>query len=367
LSGHDRMQVMRRGLSRFLRTHPTHPLRGVATFIRHERAYARNGGISDWAETLRSGFLTRSRQMYDFARHGSDLYLSDYARLTRTAHVNGSWAEYLDDKLCFHVLFDEHLRLPRLFGVFADGRFAALHGGVGDIFDLLSLQGRLVIKARRGSFGRKVYMVRQEAGGGIAVNGIRLRPDERLHDRIAEGSDYVVTEFVEQARYASRIYPATPNTVRLLTLLDPEGSGPFIAAAVHRFGGHGSGPIDNFSCGGLSAEVDIFTGKLGPAARFSREGVEWHSRHPDTDESVEDVQIPGWQNLRDTLLAEVARLKIPYVGWDVIVTDNGFRVIEGNSHSGMHVFQVHRPLLVDPRTRAFFTHFGVILRPGGHQ
>lgn len=53
--------------------------------------------------------------------------------------------------------------------------------------------------------------------------------------------------------------------------------------------------------------------------------------------------------------------QLPYVGWDIVVTDPGeFTVIEGNTCSGVRVFQVHRPLLDDPRVRRFYEHHDVI-------
>jgi len=361
MPGGEPWMAARRGVSRLLRTHPRHPLRGLATFVRHERAFSRGRTLRDRLETVRSGFLSRSRELYDFARYDPALYLTDYARLTRTLHINGSWSGYLDDKLSFHAVFDGRLPLPRLRGILVGGRFVPTRGGgdEGTLEALLEARHALVLKPRHGSFGHGVHLVRADPKGGVRVNGVALA-GERLLERFPADDDYIVTDFVEQAPYATRIHPQTTNTLRVLTILPADGDAPFLAAAVHRFGGRGSGHLDSFSGGGVSAEVDLGSGRLGPAARLTRNGVEWHSHHPDSGQPVERTQVPHWDSVREALLAAVEELAVPYVGWDVVVTEKGFRVIEGNSHSGMHVFQAHRPLLADPRVRRFFEHHGVV-------
>ncbi len=54
---------------------------------------------------------------------------------------------------------------------------------------------------------------------------------------------------------------------------------------------------------------------------------------------------------------------MPYVkhaGWDVIVTDDDFVVIEINDHPGNRTLQVHEPLLRNDRLREFYEREGVI-------
>lgn len=49
-----------------------------------------------------------------------------------------------------------------------------------------------------------------------------------------------------------------------------------------------------------------------------------------------------------------------YVGWDIIVTDDGYKIIEGNNYSDVNLLQIHRPLLADPRVRRFYLYHGII-------
>jgi hypothetical protein len=51
---------------------------------------------------------------------------------------------------------------------------------------------------------------------------------------------------------------------------------------------------------------------------------------------------------------------LPYVGWDVVVTDDGIRILEGNSNSGLDGIQHYGPLLADPRVRRFYESRGAM-------
>ncbi|WP_435333403.1 sugar-transfer associated ATP-grasp domain-containing protein [Haloarchaeobius sp. TZWWS8] len=339
----------------------------------------------------RHGFLTRSDVLFDLDRHSIDDYLSDYERFVGTPDINGTWSHALDHKLVFHWMlggFAEHR--PTVYGLLRDGRFlpaGALHesdgtvqltadGDSGDaatrVVDLLEREGDLVLKWKSGGGGNNVLLCSadptgEELDGGdgdrILVNGDAESRDAFAR-RVRDLDDYLVCEFVEQASSQARLYPDTPNTIRMITMCDEKGS--FVAMAIQRMGSDRSYPMDNFSQGGLNAEIDVETGELTAATQLPESGEPvWHETHPDTGSRIAGTEIPGWEQIRDKVLGIAAHNQhVPYVGWDVLPTDDegGFTIVEGNSYPGTKAMQVHRPLLEDDRVRRFYDSHDVLVR-----
>ncbi len=314
----------------------------------------------------RRGFLGESYVFYDLRRNNPRQYVSDVRRYLRTPFINGEFAPVLDNKLIFHETLDRFPGLtPDVFGLISDGRVHSdlhpdHHGDpVAFILELLQSRSNLVIKPVTGGGGGGIDFLLRERG--------RLMMNGRVSDRPAIGAAPAgpkrkpICEFVRQHDTIAALYPGTSNTLRILTALDRDG--PFVAAAILRIGCRRSEPFDNWLRGGLSAPVDLSTGVLGRACSLADEHdrVEWHERHPDTGSMIADVELPHWRTIKETILALVARLGfLRYVGWDALITAEGFKLLEGNNYAGLASIQVHGPLLANPRLRAFYVTHGVI-------
>ncbi|WP_231587841.1 sugar-transfer associated ATP-grasp domain-containing protein [Halostagnicola sp. A56] len=335
--------------------------------------------------------MSKSGVLYDFETHDPSTYLSDYQRFIRSSRINGHWNALIDNKLAFHrVLGEFPSHRPSVYGLLRGGDFhlfdpddraVASDGGSEfesqnqpaldasqptmdplEWFDAtLSNGDQLVLKWFSGGGGNNVHFLEQRDGSYL-YDGT-AKTDAELADVLGSLEDYLVCEFVEQADYADELFSDTTNTVRVLTMYDEQAREPFIPIAIHRIGSSDSAPVDNFSNGGLSAEVDRETGQLSAGAEYPYDGtVDWHETHPETGARIEGTAIPGWKAIRERLLEVAGTLShLSYVGWDLVVTSTGeFKIIEANSYPGVASLQVHRPLLAESRTRRFYRRHHVV-------
>lgn len=320
---------------------------------------APNVPLRDRLRMFRSGFRSRVYYLYDFdgdERYGA--YVSCVSRYFETATIN-SEPELLNEKDKFYQMMgDEGFgdRLPAVLGRLEDGVY---HGSYGDPLDLLRREKRVVIKGITGSGGTNVHTVEAD-DGSVLWDGTELSESEFEHE-LSGLHDSIVTAYCEQCDLFESFYPASANTVRVLTM-NPADGDAFVATAILRVGTSKSGHVDNFSRGGLSVDVDLETGELGRAAeRLPNHEVRYRDSHPDTGARIEGAEIPGWADIEARVL-EIANSipELKYVGWDLVVTEPGeFAIIEGNNRSDVDLLQVHGPLLTDERVREFYRENGV--------
>lgn len=331
--------------------------------LRHPVPLTWQGRLRAW----RYGFTSLSYLLYELEHNDPRDYFPDYVdidyRLIDPARSR------IGDKLYFSRWMASH-EIPhaRVLGILDRGRLlpetdAPVAFDLGEwLRSSLRERQRVVIKPISGYGGRGILFVTHDESG-LAVNG-EPRTIREMVEAIRRLEACLVTEHVESAPYAGALYPGSVNTLRVLTLWDPEAGEPFVAAAAQRIGSSRSAPVDNFHAGfgGLSAAVDLEQGRLGPAAALDRTGsVGRFSAHPETGVRIEGVVVPHWCETRRTTLELAAALpQYPYVGWDLVVTEQGPVFLEGNSPPGTRVWQVNTPLLRDPRSREFYRRHGML-------
>ena len=314
------------------------------------------------------GFTPEKWGLYRLQSRHPGFFFSDVQR-ERTRNVNGPYDIVFNNKILFTQVFMPYARVPHIAALWRNGRLIE-HDPIWSRIKTGALTEplRLVAKPVGGGGGGSIYFLRADAERVLVESNDHDEKSRHFPvaeiERVFEGAKvpFIVNSFIEQGRYSAGLYPRTVNTLRVLVIRDPETLQPHIIRAVQRIGTSESYPIDNFSYGGLSARVTLETGELGLAitAGGSNPRV-FMDRHPDTGEPIAGKLIPGWGDVKRKVLDLFQALPyLNYCGFDLVIQDDGFCIIEGNSFSQVRLFQMHEPLLIDPLYRKFLRHHGIL-------
>ena len=146
-------------------------------------------------------------------------------------------------------------------------------------------------------------------------------------------------------------------TVRIVTYRRLDAPAAPLMAAFRMPVGHGM--VDNFNAGGIAAPVDLATGVLGRAvARHLAGGT--HDVHPTSGAAIAGFQLPDWREALDlSLRAHDGFPWMPFVGWDVVLSDAAPLLLEANPTWGEELYQLpHRKPLGDTEfTPVYREHF----------
>lgn len=309
------------------------------------------------------GFKSSSYYIYDLKNAETKDYVSDVI-VAQLSNVNDEEIKlFLNDKLKFESIASKYVNVPKNFFVIRNGIIQSIDEGSPYCIDTLieyCTGIELVLKPIDGNRGKGVMFLLNKDNKLLLNN--QIIDQNKLKTIIEKLDNYIILERIKQANYSEKIFSETSNTIRLLVMRNPyENNKPFIAAAVHRFGRKETIPVDNWSRGGLSANIDISDGKLGCGVmhpRHTNGELKFYKTHPDSGSQIEGVTIPYWEDIKDIAIDLTIRLNIRYVGWDILVTNNGFYFIEGNCNSDLDLIQVHNPLLKDERVVKFLKYSG---------
>lgn len=306
------------------------------------------------------GFLAESSIVYNFKQSGSQNYLSDYARFIKTPFIDINYSYLIDNKFLFDLYFSNTIKSIGLIDsglLFGRGVAKPVYPVIQE--KLNSGKG-LVLKPLMGGGGSGILFISLN-NNQLMVNGYVNR-DTELSLTLSSLNQYVLYDHFNQKGFSRHFYTHSLNTLRVLTMINPITNEPFIPITVHRFGTSRSGNVDNWSSGGICSEIDLETGKLSKAVGYPIKGkLEWHSSHPDSGVQIEGEIVPNWENIKQFVLEAAKKTAmIPYIGWDIVLSNEEIYILEANSNSDVNLLQVHRPLLSIPGVKEFFKYHKVL-------
>lgn len=161
-----------------------------------------------------------------------------------------------------------------------------------------------------------------------------------FYAKLQKAAPGILEEIVVQHEAMASLCPTSVNTVRIATLLGDKKQG-----IVYAFLRIGNGKVmDNVDCGGMAARVDLDSGKLLTVGADKQGNT--FAVHPKTGTPIVGFQVPYWEEAKAMCLK--AAQKVPqmrFIAWDVAITADGPRFIEGNSFPSHAIpqFAAHYP------------------------
>lgn len=145
----------------------------------------------------------------------------------------------------------------------------------------------------------------------------------------------VLEEVIQQDQRMAAFNPNSVNAVRATTV--KVGNNVHIYHPFFKIG-RGGHFLTSAIFGTLDAEIDVDTGIV--VTPGYTETNEIFNKHPDTNLDVLGFQIPRWDELVNTVKELALKLEnINYVGWDMVLSPNGWVLMEGN-FSGDFMWQL---------------------------
>lgn len=180
-----------------------------------------------------------------------------------------------------------------------------------------------------GANGKLVFKVSDgKCGFQVEMRSIKEFNSDNLISFMEKNGYDLLEEFIRQHEEMNRLSPSTVNTVRVITQLDKNnqvvilGCRQRISVDSH---------VDNLASGNIVASIDEQTGIINSSAVYSDITKEDVTVHPSTGTEIIGFQVPFWSEIID--MVKNAALLHPQnrsIGWDVVVTDKGPGLIEGN-------------------------------------
>ena len=234
----------------------------------------------------------------------------------------------LSDKVEFNNRFKDYLGRD-----FIDLKTASFK----DFKEFISNKDKIIVKPINSCGGKGIEV--------ISLDKDKLKNEYnilKIYNKIVKNEQFLVEEYIVQNKELSRLYSKSVNSLRVLTFLDDNGK-VHIMNAILKIGNNGD--VDNFSSGGMYTFVNE-QGQVYVPAIDEKGNI--FSKHPISKENILGFNVPNY----DLVLPFVTKLammvpEIRYIGWDIVLTEDGILVIEGNEFPG--IFQV-KPSISGIRT-----------------
>ena len=349
----------------------------VKKFLDDEKAFLMTEEQKKWA--MERGFFPGRIELYGLNEDNYKNYVPDFYYFMLHP-MNHHFRIWVNDKLtlkyvlnsngCADVMPDYYLYVEN------DGTYTYLMDCPENIakdkdflWNLLQQKGILAMKPNSGTSGGLGFIKLEIRNGVVFENNkpIDLARFNQIKDNMR---NYIVTEYAHQHSDLASIWPDSECTLRVIMCKDVQNDAfaPATwscAISYARFGTSVNGGASNLSSGGVGVGFDFETGKYNSTCirykKYCPDGKWRLTEHPDTHAKWSELGLPNWPIVRamiDKICQHISSLS--YLGLDIIITEDGMKLCEINTHPAMDYEQVMcGPTMTKEKVKDYFIHKGL--------
>lgn len=331
------------------------------TIEKEDRSQCFEEAYREWAHS--KGFYAESACSYNLTQETIDNYLSDYNYL-KVWPLNGWTRIWVNDKLTLKYMlantaFDK--LMPEYYYYSTPKGLRSL---VDNPYKEATDENFLRLLSETSCFACK------PCNGTTAIGFVKLSFDDGgyfiNHQPVSKGEilsfvqthpNYVFTEYIKPSPEFSRYSPLI-HTLRIVTLNENGTSrivGGYLRLPCSCNGEANYTLLNDTQVFNVFVNVDLETGEYGNAKKIFINRVVPCMTHPDTGVEIKG-RINNYKELKQTVLSIADRFNtLEWLGFDIGVTDKGFKCMEINTHPGIKYMQTFKPLLSDSFVKDYFS------------
>jgi hypothetical protein len=199
---------------------------------------------------------------------------------------------------------------------------------VGDLDSLVN-EPNLAKEILATPSGKLVFKVADgKCGADVEIRKCEEFDEHSLINYLKESTFDLVEEFIIQHPEINNLSPSAVNTVRIFTQLTAKNEVEILGCR-QRISVNSK--VDNMAAGNLAAPIDELTGIINGPGVYSDITKSDETIHPITLVKIVGFKVPYWEQTMD--MVKRAALKHPQnrsIGWDIVITEKGPGLIEGN-------------------------------------
>jgi hypothetical protein len=307
--------------------------------------------------SYKKGFLSEKTIRYNLNNKNYLNYISDIDFYKKKMYKNNSYSALYDNKLTTYFILQKFSKLiPSHYIAIINNKYKLLNlekkvtNQVEYLIQLIMEKQDLAFKPIQGGNGKGFLKISYK-NSQYTINDKPIIYNNLLK-LISGFNNYIVTEYVYPHNFFSDINPG-PAVLRLVTIYD-DNEGAQITGSTIRFGTSETNMIVDVK-GSICCGVDVTDGKIYNPIMEKEIGIEPIDKHPDSGKTIKGY-IPHWDLILQTIPLISNYLKItPFLTYDIIITNDNFKILEINSHGILGNMQYYYPFFLNKYQKNLFS------------